>query len=50
MWGGSSSELGDFPNSFNDFLKVVIAADGDKGENVHMQMHLVIILEFGISF
>ena len=33
MWGGSSSELGDFPNSFNDFLKVVIAADGEKGEN-----------------
>ena len=27
MWGGSTDEYGDFPGSFNDFLKVFIAAD-----------------------
>tara|TARA_B110000116_G_scaffold197108_1_gene171845 strand:- start:1761 stop:3005 length:1245 start_codon:yes stop_codon:yes gene_type:complete len=28
MWGGSTEEYGDFPNSFKDFLKVFISADG----------------------
>lgn len=29
MWGGSTSRLGDQPDSFKDFLKVFISADGD---------------------
>lgn len=29
MWAGSTSRLGDQPNSFKDFLKVFISADGD---------------------
>jgi len=32
MWGGSSTIYGDFPNSFKDFLKVLISADGQKSE------------------
>ena len=28
MWGGSTKKYGEFPNSFKDFLKVFIAADG----------------------
>jgi len=32
MWGGSTDEYGKFPNSFKDFLKVVISADGEKKE------------------
>ena len=28
MWGGSTKEYGKFPNSFKDFLKIFIAADG----------------------
>ena len=28
MWGGSTEDYGDFPNSFKDFLKVFISADG----------------------
>ena len=28
MWGGSTEEYGDFPNSFKDFLKIFISADG----------------------
>ena len=30
MWGGSTYLNGEFPSSFNDFLKVIISADGDK--------------------
>lgn len=30
MWAGSTNLNGKFPSSFNDFLKVVISADGDK--------------------
>lgn len=29
MWAGSTYLNGKFPNSFNDFLKVIISADGD---------------------
>ncbi|MDB3980067.1 capsule assembly Wzi family protein [Candidatus Marinimicrobia bacterium] len=32
IWGGSSSLTGKFPSTFNDFLKVVISADGEKKE------------------
>lgn len=32
MWGGSSYLKGEFPSSFNDFLKVVISSDGEKIE------------------
>ena len=32
MWGGSSTIYGEFPNSFKDFLKVLISADGPKSE------------------
>jgi hypothetical protein len=28
MWGGSTEEYGNFPNSFKDFLKIFISADG----------------------
>jgi hypothetical protein len=28
MWGGSTEDYGDFPNTFKDFLKVFISADG----------------------
>jgi hypothetical protein len=28
MWGGSTEEYGKFPDSFKDFLKIVISADG----------------------
>ena len=28
IWGGSTEEYGDFPDSFKDFLKVLISADG----------------------
>lgn len=30
MWGGGTYLNGEFPNSFNDFLKVIISADGEK--------------------
>lgn len=32
IWGGSSSLTGKFPSTFNDFLKVIISADGKKIE------------------
>ena len=32
MWGGSTYLDGEFPSSFNDFLKVIISADGVKAE------------------
>ena len=32
IWAGSTYINGKFPSSFNDFLKVVISADGDKVE------------------
>ena len=32
MWGGSTYLNGKFPSSFNDFLKVIISADGEKIE------------------
>mgnify|MGYP003949237357 CR=1 FL=1 len=28
MWGGATEDFGDFPDSFKDFLKVVISEDG----------------------
>ena len=28
MWGGSTEKYGDFPNSFEDFFKILISADG----------------------
>jgi len=28
MWGGSTENYGDFPNSFEDFFKILISADG----------------------
>tara|TARA_X000001036_G_scaffold401858_1_gene407246 strand:+ start:425 stop:1672 length:1248 start_codon:yes stop_codon:yes gene_type:complete len=28
MWGGSTEEYGDFPDSFKDFFKILISADG----------------------
>ena len=28
IWGGATPELGEMPNSFQDFLKVIISADG----------------------
>ncbi len=30
MWSGSTYDNGEFPSSFNDFLKVVLSADGEK--------------------
>tara|TARA_B100000963_G_C22561052_1_gene641360 strand:- start:22 stop:1215 length:1194 start_codon:yes stop_codon:yes gene_type:complete len=32
MWGGSTYINGKFPSSFNDFLKIIISADGGKKE------------------
>tara|TARA_B100000029_G_C17253890_1_gene843797 strand:- start:105 stop:800 length:696 start_codon:yes stop_codon:yes gene_type:complete len=29
IWAGATEESGNFPSSFNDFLKVLISADGD---------------------
>ena len=35
IWGGATEEYGNFPSSFEDFLKVIISADGEYEEGPH---------------